>query len=325
MPTPFRPSFDALEARDVPSATPLDLTQRGSHGGVNGGLFYQYDARPTGTGKIDSFLRVQALGNKTVEQGYNTDARPLQFDENKSPQFTRSIRVADLPLVSVEGGQYREVLLDINQKASASQLSLDELRVYVGGAGNVTRYDPVSRTLGGLTPVYDLDGAGDAYVRLDARLNTGSGSGDMLFYVPASAVGSDGYLYIYSKFGQTIAANGGFEEWAAGTAGQSVSPGAAGFSGVVYGLLIDGVYARAAGGTLQLVLNGVVVDEVTVGADGTFAFNNVLLDQPSVTFDLVYVPLDPSAPGLAPGSTSIGLTAGVDLTDVALYLDYPPA
>lgn len=169
MPTPsLRPTFDALEARDVPSATPLDLTQRGSHGAVNGGLFYQYDARPTGTGVIDSFLRVQALGNKTVEQGYNTDARPLQFDENKSPQFTRSVKVADLPLVSVEGGLYREVLLDVNQKASASQLSLDELRVYVGSAGNLTGYDPVCRTLGGLCPVYDLDAAGDAYVKLDA-------------------------------------------------------------------------------------------------------------------------------------------------------------
>src|SRR4051794_6024686 len=115
-----------LEDRDVPSAT-LDL---GTHpsGVIGGALFTQSQARPTGTGAIDSFVRVQAQGNKTVEQGYNTSARPLAYDENNSPQFTRSLKVADVPSVMIGGQKYREVLLDINQKASASLLSLDELR-----------------------------------------------------------------------------------------------------------------------------------------------------------------------------------------------------
>ena len=70
------PKVEALENREVPSAT-LDLTARGSSGAINGAEFVQFDARPTGTGVIDSFVRVQALGNTSSEQGYNTSARPL--------------------------------------------------------------------------------------------------------------------------------------------------------------------------------------------------------------------------------------------------------
>src|SRR5207302_7625167 len=108
-------SADSLEARDVPSAATLDLTARGATGSVNGALFTQVDSRPTGTGAINSFVRMQALGNGTVEQGYNTDARPLSYDENKSPQFTRSLSVASTPAVVIGGVRYREFLLDINQ------------------------------------------------------------------------------------------------------------------------------------------------------------------------------------------------------------------
>jgi hypothetical protein len=331
MPSPLPPraalSLDRLEDRDVPSAATLDLSARGSGGEINGALFEQHDARPTGTGHIQSFVRVQALGNRTTEAGVNTDARPLSYDENKSPQFTRSVRVADLPLVTVNGGLYREVLLDINQKASASQLSLDELKVFVGGAGNLN-YNAASGTLGGAAPVYDLDAGGDHWVRLDARLNTGSGSGDMRFYVPNDVLGGGEFFYLYSKFGQTIAANGGFEEWAAGAGGASLAPQASGFSGVVYVSPPEGRPYGVSGGTLQLWLGTVLVDEVLVGMDGSaegpgsFAFNNVLLDQPEVTFQLVYVPPGGSAaqPWLSPESASVTLIAGDTSLVKDLYL-----
>lgn len=315
-------SFDRLEDRDVPSATTLDLTSRGSGGEINGAFFAQHDARPTGTGVIQSFVRVQALGSRTAEAGVNTDARPLLHDENKSPQFTRSVRVDDLPLVNVGGHFYREVLLDINQKASASQLSLDELKVFVGGAGNLN-YHAATGTLGGAAPVYDLDAGCDHRVKLDARLNTGSGSGDMRFYVPDNLLGGE-FFYLYSKFGQTIAANGGFEEWAAGAGGSSVAPQASGFSGVIYGLELDGQAVRASGGTLQLWLGNVVVDEVVVGEFGTFAFNNVLLDQPEVTFELVYVQPPDSGPQLwldvDRDSTTVTLYAGDTSQEKELFL-----
>src|SRR5205814_1742512 len=81
---------EQLEARLVPTTTPaVDLTTHGSYGEVGDGLFRQYDAQPTGTGVIQSFVRLQGRGNQAVTQGYNTDHRPVQFDENTSPQFTR--------------------------------------------------------------------------------------------------------------------------------------------------------------------------------------------------------------------------------------------
>ncbi len=226
-----------LEDRTVPSATMLDLTTHGSSGTVNGAIFQQSDAQPTGSGVIHSFVRLQT--NAATEQGYNTDGRPLQFDENKSPVFTRSLKVGDVPLVSVGGVLYREFLLDVNQKASAPLISLDQLRLYVGDTPNATGYDATTKQLAGMDPVYDLDAGGDNWVQLNYRLNSGSGSGDMTVLIPATLLGSDPgrYVYLYSAFGENRAANSGFEEWSvrALSAPQNVPPAAqSSLSGYVY-------------------------------------------------------------------------------------------
>jgi hypothetical protein len=71
----------------------LDLTSAGSSGYIGGAYFKQVDPQPTGTGVIDSFVRLST--NQDIEQGYNTDARPLEFDENNSPQFTRALPLSD--------------------------------------------------------------------------------------------------------------------------------------------------------------------------------------------------------------------------------------
>src|SRR5262249_30159509 len=171
--------LEALEDRLVLST--VDLTTRGSEGLLNGALFRQCDAQPTGTGVIRSFVRLQT--NAATEQGYNTDARPLQFDENKSPQFTRSQLLSGVPRVTIGTTTYREFLLDINQKGSAPLLSLDELRVYVGNAPNLQGYDAATKQLAGQDAVYDLDGDGaDNWVKLNYRLNAGSGAGAMFVY-----------------------------------------------------------------------------------------------------------------------------------------------
>ncbi|MBI3408027.1 MAG: carboxypeptidase regulatory-like domain-containing protein [Planctomycetes bacterium] len=215
----LRLQLETLEDRLVPSAVSpdVDLSTRGSLGTVNDAIFRQVDAQPTGTGFINSFVRLQAQGAKTVvEQGYNTDG-PLQFDENKSRQFTHSLQLGNVPEVDIGGIKYRVFLLDINQKASQPFLSLDELRVSVGNAPNLSGYDAMTHQLAGLSAAYDLDAGGDHWVKLDVRLNQGSGKGDMLFYVPSGAFGdaaSGSYVYLYSKFGVNFTANSGFEEWA---------------------------------------------------------------------------------------------------------------
>ena len=148
-------------------------------------MFQQTDTQPTGSGTIHSFLRIDGASSKNAtQQGFNTDARPLQFDENKSKNFTRSLRLDELPQTTLNGKTYRVILLDINQKASAPLLSLDDLRVFVGGRGDLGGY--ANGKLAGLNPVYNLNaGAGaDNWVKLNYKLNHGSGSGDMKLYVP---------------------------------------------------------------------------------------------------------------------------------------------
>lgn len=274
-----RPRVEHLENRVVPSAVApdVDLGTRGSIGSVNGAIVRQVDAQPTGTGFIDSFVRLQAQGAKTVvEHGYNTDGA-LEFDENKSRQFTRSLSLASIPEVNIGGVKYREFLLDINQKASQPFLSLDELRLFVGASANLSGYDTTTHQLAGLNAVYDLDAGGDHWIKLDVRLNQGSGKGDMLLYVPSSLFGdpaSGAYVYLYSKFGVNFTANSGFEEWAVASSGLTCD------RGTISGSVRDGDGNPLADVVLFLDANNNGVldgNEVytTTDANGQYAFHNL--------------------------------------------------
>jgi hypothetical protein len=207
----FRPTVEQMEERMVPAV--VDLTTAGAQGVINNALFQQTATQPTGSGVIHSFVRLFGTGNAAVEQGFNTDARPLQYNENNSPVFTRSLQLSEVPIVQYNGVSYREFLLDINQKHSSPLVSLDELRIYVGNAPNLVGYDPNSQQLAGLSATYDLGGTS---VLLNAALSHGSGSGDMYLLVPDAQLTAAGgnYIYLYSKFGATVSANGGYEEWA---------------------------------------------------------------------------------------------------------------
>jgi len=223
-----RPCLEQLEDRVVPSGTPLDLTAPGAVVSVNSqsdptdgpvAVFQQTSTQPTGTGVIQSFLRLQANGAKaTVEQGYNTDARPVQFDEKTGHNFTRSIQLSDIPVVTIIGVNYRQFLLDVNQPGSSPLISLDELQLFQADAPNLTGY--TNKTLAGHTALFDLDAAdngGDQWVKIDASLNHGSGSGDVFVDIADrlfAASGPNQYVYLFSRFGDNYAARSGFEEWA---------------------------------------------------------------------------------------------------------------
>src|SRR6185295_10483637 len=111
--------------------------------------------------------------------------------------------------------------LDINEAASEPLLSLNEVQIFLAATGNVGNKSDLG------TPVYDMDSGADASVKLNYALNRGSGSGDMLMYVPDSLFNPNAgaYVYLYSRLGEPIpgdssdVSNGseaGFEEWAAG-------------------------------------------------------------------------------------------------------------
>jgi hypothetical protein len=272
---------EQLEEREVPAA--VDLTTSGALGTVNGAIFHQAAAQPTGSGVIHSFVRIQ--GHRAVEQGYNTDARPLQFDENKSPQFTRSLPLSAVPRVDVGGQMYREFLLDINQDQAHPLLSLDELRLFVGNAPDLTGYDPATNKLAGLSAVYDLGAGGDNSITLNSNLNPGSGKGDMLAYIPDGLFGAPGaaaYVYLYSKFGANQPANGGFEEWAVGSS--TLTPTGS-ISGVVFNDLndngaLDGGEPGLAGWTVFLDANNNGVPDAgevftTTDANGAYSFTGL--------------------------------------------------
>lgn len=181
----------------------LDLTTSGASSYINGAYLVQGNYASAGTGVIDSFVRIQT--NQAVEQGFNTDARPLQFHENNSPQFTRSLRLANVPVVSLNGIHYREFLLDINEAdGKKSLLSLDTIEIYLADVGNIGLYSELG------TAVYGL---GDNWIKLDAALGNGSGSGDMLAYIPNVLFTGDDYGYLYSMFGEMCPNDGGYEEW----------------------------------------------------------------------------------------------------------------
>ena len=197
------------------NALVLDLTTAGSSGTIDGVIFGQYSPTGTGSGKIDSFVRIHSFG---IQQGYNTDYRPVEFDEDTTATFTHSLLVSSVPTVNINGAEYLEFLLDINQNGE-NILSMDALEIAVHDSGNLTDYSELFSST-----VYDLDGGGDNWIRLDYALNGGSGQGDMLAYLPESLFeGLGDYIYLYSRFGENSPADDGFEEWAHGV-GEPVVP-----------------------------------------------------------------------------------------------------
>jgi hypothetical protein len=200
-------------------AADLDLTAGGT-GTINSAIFTTTDNQSTGTGVIQSFVRVQDPNGSA--DGYNADARPVMQDVNTSPTFTHDILLSSVPEVTLGGIVYYEFLLDINQNTNDPLLSLDELQIYTRATAIADADDLLSLTSSS-TLRYDLDTAlVNNRILLNYNLNSGSGSGDLFAYIPKSLFGAEtDFLYLYSLFGEDNAGNynenDGFEEWAVRT------------------------------------------------------------------------------------------------------------
>jgi hypothetical protein len=225
---------EALDSRVLPSAT-LNLTAPGAQvAAPSGAVLQQLGAGAVGD--TDPFLRLTdgfLSGLLAPERGYNTDARPLQFDAVGDSSVTHSLRLGDVPLVTHDGTAYREFFLTVNQSSLLPLLSLDELRIYLGSSGDLTGYNTSAKTLAGHSAVFDLDAGCNVTVALNDNLNR-SGSADVRVLVPETAFAgatADTFVYLYSRLGDQWwgRANGGAESW-------SVAPVATGasISGQVY-------------------------------------------------------------------------------------------
>ena len=182
-----------------------------------GALWSTSDSQSTGTGVIDSFVRIS--GNTDEVSGMNTSDRPLNQDENSSPTFTHDITEGIVPIVNIGGTNYYEFLLDINQTNEDPFLTLEGLELCHSVAGNQEIAANENDCAG--TDFYSLDAGGDNEVELDYSDNSGSGSGDLFVYIPVPAGGipDANFLYLWSQFGPSPNNNNdGFEEWAIRTA-----------------------------------------------------------------------------------------------------------
>jgi len=198
-------------------AVMVDLTWADAEGEVNGAKFIQHTSDgPAGSGVIDAFVRAHDHGDET---GINI-LDPLQFD-TIGGNFTRSLQIMDVPLVVLDGVEYLEFVLDIDEPNAGNKkyLSLDELKIYVEAAETLNDYPNEFSE-----PVYDLDAGGDNWIKLDDALSPGSGRADMVALIPREVFGLDEgkYIYLYFTCGLEDSAEGGFEEWAVGTGGNSV-------------------------------------------------------------------------------------------------------
>ena len=209
-------------------------------GEINGAWFTRDTSVLSGTGVFGTFVRIQANGNATVEEGYNTSARKVVFDEDNSIH-THDITAGQIPIVEyVVGGvtkEFFEFLLDINEPASEKGkvaqnfLSLDDVQIYTSPTNFSDGNNPTDPADLG-TLVYAMDTSTDNWeVLLDYNVfGKGSGRSDMRLLLPISTfTDPDDFVYLYSHFGAKGEVNGedygvnrpagftadaGFEEWA---------------------------------------------------------------------------------------------------------------
>ena len=192
-------------------ATVLNLGSSGS-GTINGALFQTNNDHPTGTGVYDPFLTLQ---NNPWEQGYNSSTG--NFDTSREPQWNHEIKFSDLQVTTINGTAYFGFSVDVNEPNGGSQagISLDSLKIFTSATlQNSTSTNSSGFFNGSLgTLRYDLGGNQVLYT----DQNTGSGGGDINIYVPVSAfagTNSNDYVYLYQRWGNTDASQGGFEETA---------------------------------------------------------------------------------------------------------------
>ena len=207
----------ALAARPAECA---DLTTLDATATIQSVIFTQGDPRSPGTTVYQAFLRVQATG---VEQGFNTDFRPLEPDAIGT-LITRSLPLNSLQrvlLTTPQGSDYYfEFHLDANESTGGNSfLSIDQIRFYTAAEGNIATSSALNMT-GVLR--YDMDQAGEQTLLLDTALEVGSGNVDLTIHVPtwyfSGSLDSD-YLYLYFRAGdqglvgvRNYASSGGYEE-----------------------------------------------------------------------------------------------------------------
>ena len=164
-----------------------NTTFRGAY--LNGALYRDPSVDGSaGSGVFRDLYRISppnGQGN-IVEHGYN---RPSVMDSSVPNGFDPYLKFGELIQDSSQSSYI--FVIDINEANNATDryLSLDDLKIWVGGTAEPTT---LPSTLSGMmtelgVPEYDMNPSGQQnFVLLDATLSSGSGSGDLFVFVPKS-------------------------------------------------------------------------------------------------------------------------------------------
>ena len=225
-------------------------------GEINGAVYRAIDTHPAGTGVFKPFLTYQEKG---VESGYNTSLGGNGqgfLDTKRVPQWNHDLRLGDLAPTTIAGhtGTYYAFELDANETGKGTDnrvLSIDQIRIYTAdastGGTNPLKVGDVAANadkLGDLRYAMNTTSvlaSGPNGVLIDASNSeggstSGSGSSDLIVYVPTTLFNGDAatdYLYFFTINGVRDGAaaavgsesNAGFEEWRALTGPTAVPDG----------------------------------------------------------------------------------------------------
>jgi len=180
---------------------------------VDGRAYFTTDfTKTTGTGVFNPFLSLQNTGE---ESGFNISTGVL--NTKQEGQYTRTQRVSDLQTVVVNGSSYYSFLLDVNESnsTSGSKISIDSIKIYTSNS-LLTSFSSLQSS--GILQ-FNIDSSQDHTLLYD-DFNSGSGQGDVAFFIPTSAlagVASNDYFYLYEKLGDTggvFSTDSGYEKTA---------------------------------------------------------------------------------------------------------------
>jgi len=213
-----RPDMNVVGGADVDLRSALATSTFSATGGSNV-IVTQVDAQSTGTGVIDPFLRVQRANSSCVA-GFNTGGNAGGTLDDIAGTWTHALPTSSLTTINIGGTDYVQFMLDINQTGANPYLSLEALRFFSFGDGLLDGDAGLNTLLAGgvgVQQLFNMDDGANRRLLMDFGLNSGSGSGDILFSINADLFTNAGaFIYLFSRFGAdgTIFANNdGFEEW----------------------------------------------------------------------------------------------------------------
>jgi len=214
----LRPDMNIVGGADVDLRTALATNTFAATAGSNV-IVSQVDPQGTGTGAIDPFLRVQRANSPCVA-GFNTGGNAGGTLDDIAGVWTHALATSSLTTINIGGIDYVQFLLDINQTGASPYLSLEAMRLFSFGDGLLDGDAGLNTLLGGglgVQSLFNMDDGLNRRLLMDFGLNSGSGSGDILFSINADLFANAGeFIYLFSRFGATdtlFANNDGFEEW----------------------------------------------------------------------------------------------------------------